>query len=375
MAFTRPTLPPWSRLEPRFREMFASGELTKGRWQRVLEERLAEALGVRRVVALSSCTSGLLLGIQSLGLQGEVLVPSFSFSATFHALRWNRLTPIWVDCEPDTFTVDLGALERALTPRTCAVMGACLFGNPPDLRGLTDFCRRRGLALFFDSAHGLGTLYEGRPLGGWGDFEVFSLSPTKLLPAGEGGILASNRDDVADWARDGRDYGNPGNYDCRFAGLNARMSEMHAVTALEGLDHLEGYARARNRLADLYRTRLEALPGLRLQRVRPGCRSSYKDLAVVVEEGFGLSRDDLARALAAEGIPTRPYFDPPGHRQAAYRDLPPVHLPVTEHLSAHVLCLPIASHMSEDEVVCVCGAIERIHRHADQVARALRESP
>lgn len=364
LPFTRPTVPPWEEVAPRFEAMYRSGWLTKGPHQRQFEERMAAYLGVKHTVAVSSCTSGLILAIQSLGLEGEVIVPSFSFMATFHALRWNRLTPVFVDCEPDTFTVDLQAVRAAITPRTCAVMAACLFGNPPDYEGLERLCAERGLQLFSDSAHGLGTLYQGRPMGGRGRFEVFSLSPTKLLPAAEGGLVATNDDHVARWVVDGRDYGNPGSYDCRFVGLNARMSEFHAILALSGVEALDSYATARNALVDTYQRELAEVPGLRWQRIRDGARSSYKDFPVLVEAGFGLDRNELGRALDAEGIPTRPYFHPPGHELTAYADLPRVSLPNTEYISRHALCLPLASHMDPAEAAGVARAIRRIHAHA-----------
>lgn len=371
LAFTRPTVPPWETLAPQLEAMYRSGNLTKGPHLRRFEARMEEYLGVPHVVAVSSCTSGLMLAIQSLGLKGEVIVPSFSFMATFHALRWNGLTPVFVDCEPDTLTVDVEAVRAAVGPRTVGIMAACLFGNPPDWPALEALAQEQGLALFSDSAHGLGTLYQGKPLGGWGRFEVFSLSPTKLLPAAEGGLVATRDPHVARWVREGRDYGNPGSYDCGFAGLNARMSEFHALLGLAGVDGLDGYARGRNAVAEAYRSGLADVPGLSFQRIREGARSSYKDFPMLVDpEAFGMDRDRLARALEAEGIPTRAYFDPPGHLQTAYADLPPVRLPVTERISRQVLCLPMASHMEPSEASRVAAALRRLHAHAPALERA-----
>ncbi len=368
VPFTRPTLPPWEALAPQLEAMYRSGNLTKGPHQRRFEARMEAYLQVPHVVAVSSCTSGLMLGIQSLGLEGEVIVPSYSFMATFHALRWCNLTPVFVDCEPDTLTVDVEAVRAALTPRTVGVMAVSLFGNPPDWPALEALCAEKGLALFSDSAHGLGTLLHGKPLGGWGSFEAFSLSPTKLLPAAEGGLVATRDERVAAWVRSGRDYGNPGSYDCQFAGLNARMSEFHALLGLAGVDCLDSYAVHRNRVAEVYHAELGDLPGIGFQKVREGARSSYKDFPILVDpEAFGIDRDRLGRALQAEGIPTRAYFFPAGHEQTAYADLPRVHLPQTERLSRQVLCLPIASHMELEEVRRVAWALRRIHARASAV--------
>ena len=370
LAFTRPTVPPYPELAPHFEKILSSGALTKGPYSQQLERRLADYIGVPHVVCLSSCSSGLMLGIQSLGLKGEVIVPSFSFMATFNVLRWNSLRPVYVECEPDSLTVDVEAVRRAITPHTSAVISAYIFGNPPAMDELNALCREKGLVHFCDSAHGMGSLYRGRPAGGHADFEVFSASPTKLLTAGEGGFLATRRPELATWAITGRDYGNPGNYDCEFAGLNARMSEFHAIIALLGLDRLESYTLHRGKIAQLYRERLGALPGVSFQKIRDGCRTSNKDFAVLIDAAFGLSRDQLIEALRREGIPTRVYFAPPGHRLTAHRVQPEPDLPITDGACACILCIPISSHMSLEEVERVCAAMENIHQHAAAICEA-----
>ena len=296
-------------------------------------------------------------------------MPSFSFMATFHALHWNNLTPVFVDCNPYSLTVDLKAVEAAITPRTCAVMSAYVFGNPPDLDGLDELCKKHNLVHFCDSAHGIGTLIDGVPAGKHGDFEVFSCSPTKLLTAAEGGVVSTRRPEIAQWIRDGRDYGNPGSYDCDFAGLNARMSEFHAAIMLAGLPRLESYVLARAHLVELYKQRLGHLPGLRFQEIRPGVRSSNKDFPIFIEaKAFGLHRDQLQKALLAEGIPTRAYFDPPGHQLTAYKQ--ELDLPVTAQMCAEVLCLPISSLMVDEEAERVCQCLLELHRQAPALAQA-----
>jgi dTDP-4-amino-4,6-dideoxygalactose transaminase len=366
LPFTKPAVVDFAELAPDFQAICESGMLSKGQWLGRLEAALAEKIGAKHVVCVNSCTAGLLLGIQSLKLSGEVIVPSFSFMATFHALRWNGLTPIFVDCDPETLTIDLKAVEAAITPRTCAVMSAYLFGNPPDMVGLDEICRRHKLYHFCDSAHGMGTLIDGKPAGTHAEFEVFSASPTKVLTAGEGGVVATNNPCVAEWVRIGRDYGNPGDYDCRFPGLNGRMSEFHAVLMLRGLAHLEDYVLERERVVRGYTEGLGALPGVRFQKIREGCRSSRKDFPIIVEESaFGLGRDALKKALELEGIPTRAYFDPPGHHQTPYRT--DQHLPITEQISSSILCLPISSTMTDEQVERVVAAIARIQQHGSQV--------
>lgn len=367
LPFTQPTVPAWEDIAGEFEAMYRTGWLTKGPYMQRFEEAMQDYLGVKHAVAVGSCTSGLILALQSLQLDkchGEVLVPSFTFMATFHSLYWNGLRPVFVDCESDTFTIDPELVRRAITPNTVGIMAASTFGNPPDWDALEKIAAEHHLALFSDSAHGMGTLYHGKRLGGHGDFEVFSLSPTKLLTAGEGGIVATNRDDVAAWVRAGRDYGNPGNYDCPHVGLNARMSEFHAILGRRALEHLDEYAQHRNEVAQSYKRLLGTLPGISFQTIRADSRSSYKDFAVLIDSSvFGISRTKLIEALQAEGIPTRCYFSPAGHGLTPYRQYATQLLPETERISARVICPPISSHMALEAVERVYQAFARLYEY------------
>jgi dTDP-4-amino-4,6-dideoxygalactose transaminase len=377
IPLVQPTLPPYDdRLACRVAELFQTGMLTKGKYLREFEERVADYLGVKHAVAVSSCTLGLLLTYHGLGLKGEVIIPSFTFMATVHPLLWVGAEPVFVDIDPYTWNIDPQRVEAAITERTTAIVAVHNFGNPAPVAELETIARRHGLKLIFDAAHGFGSLYRGRPVGGFGDAEVFSLSPTKLLVAGEGGIVATNNEDLAEHIRVGREYGNPGDYDSAFPGLNARLPEFNAILGLRSLEMLEENALRRNRVAAAFRERLGHLPGLTFQRVHPEDRSSYKDFSLLVDEAaFGLTRDELALALRAENIDTRKYHDPPVHAHKAYRHLYERyrdHLPVTDHIAPRSLSLPIWSHMDETTVNGICAAIERIHAYADEVKATLK---
>src|SRR5207247_2292106 len=211
------------------------------------------------------------------------------------------------------------------------------FGNPADIEMLQALADRHSLRLVFDAAHGFGALYNGVPVGPQGDANVYSLSPTKLLIAGEGGIVATNNNDLAEKIRIGREYGNDGHYDSLFAGINARMPELSALLGLHSLRLLDRAALHRNEVVTLYRKGLGELPGIRVQEVRAGNRNSYREFAIFVDsDAFGMTRDDLAAALTAENIDTRRYYEPPVHRQTAYRQYAPLNgqLANTEMLSS-----------------------------------------
>ncbi|RME41014.1 MAG: DegT/DnrJ/EryC1/StrS family aminotransferase [Caldilineae bacterium] len=371
LPFMRPTLPNWHTVSGAVQELFDTGMLTKGRHVRQFEEKVACYLGVRHAVAVSSCTAGLMLVYRALGLKGEVLVPSFTFMATVHPLLWLGVTPVFVDIDPHTWNVDPARLEEAITPRTTAIVAVHVFGNPANIEALEAIAARHNLLLLFDAAHGFGALHNGSPVGRYGAAEVFSTSPTKLLVTGEGGIVATNRDDLARRVRIGREYGNPGDYNSLFPGMNARMQEFSALLGLYSLDMLEHNAFQRNHLAEAYRTCLSAVPGITFQTVEPVNRSSYKDFSICIDPAaFGMTRDALRKALEAEGIHTRTYYVPPVHRHTACRALRAQqrpHLPVTEELAGRVLSLPIYSHMPVEVVTRVCDAIRRIHTYARHI--------
>jgi len=187
-----------------------------------------------------------------------------------------------------------------------------------------------------------------------------------------------NDDELAERVRTGREYGNPGNYNSIFPGLNGRMQEFSALLGLEGLKLLEAVATSRNEVAALYKESLSRIPGLTFQCINPFGRCSYKDFTALVDEAlFGVSRDGLASALRAEGIDTRNYYDPPVHLHETYkafRTASDGRLPATERISKSCLSLPIGSHLHREDVVKIASAIERIHGHAEQIMeRYVRE--
>jgi dTDP-4-amino-4,6-dideoxygalactose transaminase len=375
IEFVRPTVPTIEALENEVRDMLATGRLTKGPHVERFEEALADHLGVKHAIAVSNCTTGLMLAYQGLELEGDVVVPSFTFMATVSALVWAGLRPVFADVNVDTTNLDPAAVEKAITRRTTAIVAVHNFGNPAPIKELSALARRRALRLVFDAAPAFGALYQGLPVGGQGDAQVFSLSPTKLLVAGEGGVVATNHDALAQRIRWGREYGNDGTYDSQFAGVNGRMPEFNALLGLHGLEILEAVVQRRNELAQLYRDELRFLPGLKFIEVQEGNRCSYKDFSIVIDsEAFGVDRDQLAYALSLENVDTRRYFYPAVHRQRAYRYYAQAHhdLPNTDHLAERSLSLPMGAQVDEEVALQICRTIRQLHEYADEVRVSLR---
>ncbi|MGH2636185.1 MAG: DegT/DnrJ/EryC1/StrS family aminotransferase [Actinomycetota bacterium] len=364
IPLARPSVPNPDRVAADVERILGSGVLTNGPYVRELERLAAEYLAVKHAIAVSSCTSGLMLVLRAADLAGDVIVPSFTFAATAHAVAWNGLRPVFADIDPETLTLSPHAALRAMTVRTSAILATHIFGTPCDTEALENAARSHGLRLFYDAAHAFGSRRADVPIGRFGHAEVFSLSPTKMLVAGEGGIIATNDDELAERCRIGRDYANPGDYDCRFVGLNARMSEVHAATALNSFNGVDERVERRNAIADRYQERLGRVPGIGFAVVRDGDRSTYKDFTVLVDPiDFGLIAAELAEALADVGIETRRYYAPPVHEMQAYRRLTghASDLLITEVASSRVISLPMWSEMSDEHVDTVVRAIARVY--------------
>lgn len=360
LPLARPSVPDPDRVVRDVRTILESEVLTNGPYVAEFERRTAEYLQVRHCVAVSSCTSGLMLVLRAAGLSGDVILPSFTFAATAHAVAWNGLRPAFVDIDPRTLTLSPVMATLGTGMRTSAILATHTYGTPCDVEGLAAAAERSGIRLFYDAAHAFGSRHDGRPVGSFGDAEVFSLTPTKPVVAGEGGIIATNDDELAEACRIGREYAKEPDYDSRFVGLNARMSEFHAAVALSSLDGLDERIADRNRLAGWYREALGSTPGISFPAVRVGDVSTYKDFTILVDpEEFGVGASSLAEALTAEGIDVRRYYSPPVHRMRPYRSGGTT-LPVTDDAAARVVTLPLWVGMTEEHVARVAEAMSRI---------------
>jgi dTDP-4-amino-4,6-dideoxygalactose transaminase len=378
IPLVRPDLPAAEALGPAIARALASGIVTKGGCLREFEEAAAALIGCRHVVAVGSCTIGLTLVLRSLAALGrerdaclagkgcpphglallpseaqrtEVIVPSFIFLAAPAAIAWAGLRPVFVEVSATDYTASTAAVEAAVTDRTAAIMACHTFGCPCDTEALQRVADRAGVPLIVDAAHGLGSRRDGRQVGAEGLAQVFSLSPTKLVVAGEGGLVATSCDCLANLIRMGREYGNDGQYGCWLPGTNGRMPELSAILGLASLQRLEEVAARRAAAAVAYSTALVGIPGLSFQQIPQGCTTSWKDFTIGIDIAqFGMSRDALQQALAASGVETRAYYSPPCHRMKAFRPFLPPHmeLPVTDRLADTLLALPMGVHVTPD---------------------------
>lgn len=342
-----------------------SGQLTNGKFVGRFEAEFARFSDCRDAVALSSCTDGLTWVLKYLP-PGDIVLPSFTFSATAHAAVLAGHRPLFADCDPETLNLDPLAVEKRITKNTRAILATYIYGNPPEIAALQTIARRHRIKLVLDAAHAVGARYRSKRAGSLGWAEVFSLTPTKQLCCGEGGMVATADSKLAAYLRIARNYGNPGNYNTKFVGSNVRMEEFNAILGLAGMPHIDEYIERRNRLAELYRAELAEIPGIRFPLVHEDDLCSYKDFTILVQSGrTQVSRPQLEQQLAAVNVETRRYFEPPVHRHTAYRrwvEKDRVKLPNTEKVARQCLSLPMYSHLSASAVRRICRTIREAAR-------------
>ena len=375
VPLARPNSPEYSVVEKGFRNIIKSGKLTLGRYTGEFEKKVRLKLGVKGAVLASSCTSGLYMLQDVLGISGKVVIPSFTFFATAHTAVLRGSSPLFCDCDPFTFNIDLNHAEKLLKKNRAvsAIIAVHVFGAPAPVDGLAALARKYKVKVIYDAAHGLGARYRGAYLGGNGNGEVFSISPTKIITGGEGGIITVNDCTVSDALRAARNYGDEGTYNPGRISLNGRLPEFSALFALKALPSLDRLVSERNRLARLYIKHLSPFAGLSFQKIPAACLSTYKDFALLIDEKkAGLSRDALCAALAAENIDTRRYFYPPLHRQRHLKRFAAGGLVNTDKVSDCILCLPLYNSMKDEQIIKICRAVERILDDPAEVAKKCR---
>ena len=344
-------------------------EIIDGRWftnagpfVKELEQKLAQFLGVKHCIAMCNATIALEIAIKALGLKGEVIVPSFTFIATAHALQWQEITPVFCDIDPETHNLDPHRVEELITPHTTGIIGVHLWGRPCDVEGLAEVSRRHRLALLFDAAHAFACTYGGRMIGSFGDAEVFSFHATKFFNTFEGGAITTNNDELAAKMRLMKNFGFAGYDNVIYIGTNGKMSEVCAAMGLTSLESLSEFIAVNQRNYNLYRQELKDTRGVKVIDYDPAQQNNYQYIVLEIDEAAtGVGRDDLLNILWAENVIARRYFYPGCHRAEPYRTLYPdagAKLRLTEELGTRVLLLPNGNVVGEDEIRGICNVLK-----------------
>lgn len=341
-----------------FDRVLRSGHFILGDEVEAFEREAAAALGAPHALAVSSGTDALLVALMALDLApgDEVICPSFTFFATAGCIARAGAKPVFADVEAGSFNLDPADVARRIGPRTKAIMPVHLFGQGADLEPILALAQKHGLAVIEDAAQALGARHRGRACGTWGDFGTYSFFPSKNLGGfGDGGLVATNRDDLAEKIRLLRTHGARPKYYHRAIGGNFRLDALQCALLRVKLPHLPAYCAARRRNAEFYTAQLRGLPGLVLPAVAPHNEHIWNQYTLRVP---GAGRRDALRAhLAAAGIGHEIYYPLPLHRQACFAHLPAVSLPVSERLAEEVVSLPIFPELRDDEREAVVAAV------------------
>lgn len=342
------------------------------------EQRLQQFLGVKHVVCITNATIALELVIRALGLKGEVIVPSFTFVATAHALQWQEITPVFCDIAPGTHHIDPAQIESLITPRTTGIIGVHTWGKACYHDELQAVARKHGLTLLYDAAHAFGCTHRGRMIGSLGAAEVFSFHATKFFNSFEGGAIATNDSDLAARLVGMRNFGFHGYDNVESVGTNGKMTEACAAMGLTNLDSLDEFMAVNQRNYALYRDLLDGLPGCRMLTFPRGERHNHQYVVLEIdEEEAGIDRDSVLRILHAENVLARRYFFPGCHRMQPYRSLYPysvLRLPRTEKLVTRVMVLPTGTAMREEDVEAVGSIIQVVLNDPKRCLEALERS-
>ena len=372
-----PVMKPWLGEEEvaAAAEAIRSGWVAQGPRVRSFEEAFATHVGAAHGVAVSSCTTGLHLGLHLLGVGAgdDVVVPSLSFIATANAARYVNANPVFADVDELTGNLTPATVEAVLTPRTKVVIVVHQGGMPADVAALRALLDPRGIVLFEDAACAAGSRSGGEPVGARAELAAWSFHPRKLLTTGEGGMLTMEPAEWAVRARRQREHGRSVSAADRHSskqpvleqyletGFNFRMTDIQAAIGLVQLGRLDEVVAGRRAIAARYQELLADLPDVRAVRDPEGGESNFQSFWIELGAGFPLSRNDLLAKLAQDGISARAGIMA-AHRQPAYAGHPHGDLPVTERLTANTLILPVFHGMTETDQDRVVESIKSAAR-------------
>jgi dTDP-4-amino-4,6-dideoxygalactose transaminase len=360
----------------RIREVYQANWLTNnGQFVQELESRTARYFGIKHCIAVSSGTTGLEIAIRSTGLKGQVIVPSFTFVATAHALHWLGIEPVFCDIDPDTHSIDPAKVIELITPETTGIIGVHTWGSVCRILELEEISEKHGLILLFDAAHAFGSRDGHGMAGGFGKAEVFSLHATKFINSAEGGLITTNDDELAEKMRLMRNFGFAGYDRIVSVGINGKMSELAAaagVTALDSLDRFLDHNRANY---SCYADLLSGIAGLSIHQV-DALKSNCQYIVVEIDDALtGIHRDMVMDVLWKENVLARRYFYPGCHRSEPYMSIYPdssERLRETESLCDRVLCLPTGTSIDKETIGGICNLVRFIIENGDAISSRIR---
>ena len=360
---TKSSMPPFEEYAEEIRSLWDTRILTNmGVKHKELEKKLEEYLGVKHVSLMVNGHMALELAIQAMNLTGEVITTPFTFASTTHAIVRNGLKPVFCDIDPKTYTMDADKIEDLITDQTSAIVPVHVYGNICNVDKIGKIAKNYGLKVIYDAAHAFGEEYKGIGVGNFGDASIFSFHATKVFHTIEGGAVCFDNDEYGMDLYRLKNFGIRGPETVDFVGANAKMNEFQAAMGLCNLRYIDGEIERRKQVHDCYMERLSGLPGVRLMELQDGVKYNYAYFPVVFDEKeFGITRNEVFDALAAEDIFARKYFYPLTNMYDCYYEkYGEYKTPIAIYISKRVLTLPIYADLDVDIIDRICSVISKI---------------
>jgi dTDP-4-amino-4,6-dideoxygalactose transaminase len=368
----RPNIGDRKKIMARINDLLDRRWLTNnGPFVREFENKIAQLTQTKHCIAMCNATIALEIAIRALEFKGEVIMPSFTFIATAHALQWQEITPVFCDIDPLTHTIDPQRVEELITPRTTGIIGVHLWGRACKVDALSEIAQKRNLRLLYDAAHAFSCSHQGKMIGNFGDAEVFSFHATKFLNSFEGGAVLTNNDELAKKIRLMKNFGFVDYDDVTYIGTNGKMSEVSAAMGLTGLESLDEFISANHQNYIQYINDLCDIPGIKIVAYDEREKCNFQYIVLEIDELItGITRDEIIQILRAENILARRYFYPGCHKMEPYRSYFPhayLLLPQTEKLATRVLSLPTGTSVTSQDIMDICQIIRFIIEHSHEI--------
>lgn len=350
---TQPSLPPLEEFTEYLKQIWESKILTNnGPFHSQFEKELADYLGVKYLSLFANGTLALVTALQALRITGEVITTPFSFVATTHSLWWNNIRPVFVDIEPEFFTLNPEKIEAVITPQTTAILPVHVYGNPCRIDEIQKIADTYGLKVIYDAAHAFGVKINGNSILNFGDLSILSFHATKVFNTIEGGAIVCHDEKTKKRIDFLKNFGFAGETTVIEPGINAKMNELQAAYGLLQLKYVGKYIARRKEIAELYRKELSGVKGIRILCDIEGVDHSYTYFPVFIDEKLcGESRDALYERLKKDNIYSRRYFYPLISQFPTYRGLAsakPENLPRATKVADQVICLPVYPELEKE---------------------------
>lgn len=357
---TRSSMPTFDEYMDEIKDLWDTHWLTNmGEKHNLLERKLQEYCNIEHVSLMVNGHMALELGLQALGIRGEVITTPFTFASTTHAIVRNGLTPVFCDINIDDYTIDVSKIEDLITDKTCAIMPVHVYGNICDVEGIDQIAKKYGLKVIYDAAHAFGETYKGRSVVSYGDVSMLSFHATKVFNTIEGGAICYHDDFLKEPIYQLRDFGIRDEENVDGIGANAKMNEFCAAMGLCNLRHIAEEIEKRKRIVERYRMHLEGIEGIRILKINNDVSYNYAYFPVYFDEQIlGYTRNEVCEWLKKENIFARKYFYPLTNSFKCFNDQYTVNdTPIALAVSKRILTLPLYADLQEKDVDNICEII------------------